>query len=121
MRSKYATYPEYHTSLDNMDMISPSGLQGGYTAAFRFIEAIENDCIPVTNVYCEPQLGKRGLYPTVSTKDSGMQLRDMMNLIAYADGRNSLIEIAEKIGVPVWELYDHLRRLKDEGLMTLSR
>jgi len=120
MRSKYATYPEYHTSLDNMDMISPSGLHGGYTAAFRFIEAIENDCVPVTNVYCEPQLGKRGLYPTVSTKDSGMQLRDMMNLIAYADGKNSLIEIAEKIGIPVWELYGHLHRLTDEGLITLS-
>lgn len=117
MRSKYGTYPEYHTSLDNLDFISPTGLQGAYEALKRSIMCIERNEVLKTTVLCEPQLGKRGLYPTISTKKSSAMVRDMMNLIAYADGTRNLLEIAEKIQVPLWELVPIVERLKDENVV----
>jgi aminopeptidase-like protein len=105
MRSKYGEYPEYHTSLDNLDLISPEGLSGGFHALQKAIEAIERNTVLRSAVYCEPQLGKRGLYPTVSVKGSANEARKMMNFISYCDGNHSLLDIAELIKVPVWDLY----------------
>ncbi len=117
MRSKYGTYPEYHTSLDDLDFISPEGLGGAYEVLQKSIECIEANETLQTTVLCEPQLGKRGLYPTISTKKSGEMVRDMMNLIAYADGTLSLLEIAAKIQTPMWELVPIVQKLKDENLL----
>lgn len=118
MRTKYGEYPEYHTSLDDLvTVVTPSGLEGGYNALRLAIEAIEKNCNPKMTVLCEPQLGKRGLYPTLSTKTSGNEVRLMMNLITWSDGRHSLIEIADKCNCPVWELYPILDRLKEHGLL----
>jgi len=117
MRTKYGEYPEYHTSLDNLDLVSAAGLQGAYEVIRRCIECLEaNETLRVT-VRCEPQLGKRGLYPTLSTKRTAEMVRDMMNLLAYADGSRTLLEIADTIGVPMWELIPIVHRLKDEGLL----
>ena len=117
MRSKYAEYPEYHTSLDDLNLVTASGLGGGFLAYKRILECIEGDCYPRVTVLCEPQLGKRGLYPTLSTKKSGEEVRVMMNLIAYSDGRLSLLEIAERIGQPMWELLPIVERLSGLGLL----
>lgn len=69
MRSKFSNYDEYHTSLDDLTfVVSPQGLEGGYQAIRYAIEAIENNVYPISNFLCEPQLGKRGLYPSLSTK-----------------------------------------------------
>ncbi|MGC9384580.1 MAG: DUF4910 domain-containing protein [Kosmotogaceae bacterium] len=103
-RSKYGEYPEYHTSLDNLSFISPEGLQESYEILKECILTLENNFMYKTKVFCEPQLGKRGLYPTLSTKESGKQVRNMMNLIAYADGEHDLIEIADIIGIPATDL-----------------
>ncbi|HVY03018.1 MAG TPA: DUF4910 domain-containing protein, partial [Caulobacterales bacterium] len=116
MRSKYGAYPEYHTSLDDLSLVTPAGLEGGFTALKRAIETIEADCRPRMNVLGEPQLGKRGLYPTISTKESGATVRTMMNLITYCDGTRTLLEIAEKIGAPAWELRPILDRLAAHDL-----
>jgi aminopeptidase-like protein len=120
MRSKYGEYPEYHTSLDDLSFITPKGLGGGFTALRRAIEAIELDCRPQVSVLCEPQLGKRGLYPTLSTKESSQTVRAMMNLIAYSDGSRSLLDIADMIKVPVWELAPIFQRLCGHGMLADS-
>ena len=117
MRSKYAEYPEYHTSLDDLNLVTASGLGGGFLAYKRILECIEGDCYPRVTVLCEPQLGKRELYPTLSTKKSSEQVRVMMNLITYSDGRLSLLEIAERIGQPMWELLPIVERLSGLGLL----
>jgi aminopeptidase-like protein len=44
---------------------------------------------------CEPQLGRRGLYPTVSIENSTSEIRTMMNLIVYADGAHDMVAQAE--------------------------
>lgn len=104
MRSKYGEYPEYHTSLDDLSLITPAGLEGGFNALRRAIEVIEKDGRLKAALLCEPQLGKRGLYPTLSTKQRSKEVASMMNLLAYCDGRLTLLEIAERIGEPFLEL-----------------
>ena len=117
MRSKYGEYAEYHTSLDDLTLVTPEGLEGGFTALRKAIEVIELNCRPQVTVLCEPQLGKRGLYPTLSTKTSGQSVKAMMDLIAYADGAHSILDIAEIIGVPMWELVPIYQRLNEHGLL----
>lgn len=104
MRSKYGEYPQYHTSLDNLDLVTPSGLEGGFIALRRAIEIIEQNIKLETRVICEPQLGKRGLYTTLSTKDSNEQVKLMMDIITYSDGSHTLLDIADQIGKAFWDL-----------------
>jgi aminopeptidase-like protein len=118
MRSKYGEFPEYHTSLDDLNFVTPSGLAGGFLAYRRILECLESHCYPRVTMLCEPQLGKRGLYPTLSVKNSATQVRTMMNLIAYSDGTLSLLQIAEQIGQPVWELLPIVDSLSQNGLLT---
>lgn len=119
MRSKYGEYPEYHTSLDDLSLVTPQGLEGGFNALRRAIDVIENDVRPKTTVLCEPQLGKRGLYPTLSTKDTSAKVRTMMNLISYCDGKHTLLDIAEIINAPMWELVGILQPLLENGLIEI--
>lgn len=120
MRSRYDSYPEYHTSLDNLTLISPEGLFGGYVALVKSIECLEKNCRPKSLVLCEPQLGKRGLYPDISMKGSGNTLQNMMNLIAYCDGEKSLLEIATLIGAPLWVLRTYIDKLVEENIIALT-
>ena len=99
MRSKYGTYPEYHTSLDNLDLISPQGLTGAFNALKKCLTLLEtNHTYRATNP-CEPQLGKRALYPTLSAKMSASGVETMMNILAYADGQHDVVALADRIGV----------------------
>lgn len=100
MRSKYGTYPEYHTSLDDLKFISQEGLQGGLNAIWKALTIIEQNNIFENKILCEPQLGKRGLYPTTSTKDSGQTVREMMNILAYSDGNHDVIDLSFKLNIP---------------------
>ena len=112
-RSKYGEYPEYHTSKDNMSLISPSGLMGAYSTMQDCINALEHNHKYRVECLGEPQLGKRGLYPTISQKGSYDEVTAMMNFIAYADGKNDLIDISNIIGVPVksiWPIADKLAK-----------
>jgi aminopeptidase-like protein len=118
-RTKYGQYPEYHTSLDDLTLISPSGLYGGYDKIKKAIELLEHNNYYKVNVFCEPQLGKRGLYPTISTKTSGDTVRLMMDFIAYADGNNDLIDIANIIGVQAEELFEIVEKLKKANLIEI--
>lgn len=117
MRSKYGEYPEYHTSLDDLKLVTPSGLAGGLGALARAIDIIEANAIWRTKVLGEPQLGKRGLYPTLSTVGSAQQVRTMMNTIAYADGTRDLIELAETIGADALHCAEILTTLEAHDLV----
>jgi aminopeptidase-like protein len=117
MRTKYGSYPEYHTSLDNLDFISPEGLQGAYAVIKECLAVLEvNYCYRV-KVPCEPQLGKRGLYPTISTLDSSNQVRVMLDFLAYADGKLDLLQIAELINADILECAKIAQTLKEHDLV----
>ena len=119
-RSKFHEYPEYHTSKDNMDFISPEGLQGAYDVYKMCIEVLEKNYCYMVNFLCEPQLGKRGLYPTISQKGSYDSVKVMTDFIAYADGKNDLIDISNIIGVSAHELIDVADRLLENGIIKVS-
>lgn len=116
-RSKYSEYPEYHTSKDDMGLISPSGLQGAYEVYCEIIEALEHNYIYEIQCLCEPQLGKRGLYPTISQKGSYDDIKSMMNFIAYADGSNDLVDISNRIHTPVKHLIPIVEKLSENHLI----
>ena len=117
MRTKYECYPEYHTSLDDLNFVTSAGLYGGYEVLRKCIEVIENNETLRATVLCEPKLSKRGLYPTISTKGSDHRVKDMLNLLAYSDGNSDLLRIAEIINVPLWEMSETINKLKHAGLL----
>lgn len=117
-RSKYHEYPEYHTSADNMDLISPEGLQGAYDVMVKVINALEHNHYYRMLCKCEPQLGKRGLYPTVSQKGTKGDARYMQDFIAYADGRNDLISISNILDTPIDRLIPIKNQLLEHQLLT---
>jgi aminopeptidase-like protein len=120
MRSKYGTYPEYHTSLDDLSLISPAGLGGGIGALAKAILAVEANAVYRATVLGEPQLGRRGLYPTLGTAGSSRTVRNMMTILAYADGGHDLLSIADMLDVPVWELHAVARKLLAHELLVES-
>lgn len=119
-RSKYHEYPEYHTSADNMDLISPEGFSGAYEVMVKVINALENNNFYQMQCKCEPQLGKRGLYPTVSQKGTKGDARYMQDFIAYADGRNDLIGISNILDIPVDKLIPIKDQLMEHHLLAVK-
>ncbi|WP_285906381.1 DUF4910 domain-containing protein [Pseudodesulfovibrio pelocollis] len=116
-RSRFGTYPEYHTSLDNLDVISGEEMANSLNVLKHCVRTVEGNAV-VDNVFCgEPQLGKRGLYPSTSKLGSYEAVRAMNDLIAYADGNRDLLTIGEIIGVPAWELAPVARQLVDAGVL----
>lgn len=120
MRSKFHVYPEYHTSLDDMDLISAEGLGGALEAHRQCLYILEHNRLWRAAMPCEPQLGKRGLYPTLSTPDGARKLKDikrMRNILAMADGTLDLIALAETMGTYALECIPLIERLVKEGLL----
>ena len=118
MRTMYGCYPEYHTSLDDLEnVVTPDGLNGGYWAIRRALDAIECNRKLLVTTICEPQLGRRNLYPTLLTGKYGGETKLMMDLISMCDGTEDLIEIAEQLAIPIWDLNTIALHLEDAGIL----
>lgn len=121
LRSKYGSYPEYHTSLDNLEqVVTPKGLDGGYWAIRKAIEAIEKNKKYQVTVLCEPQMSKRGLYPKLSKNKLKKKTRLMMDFISLCDGKTSLLDIAEILNLPIWDLYEIVNELQNHNLICIN-
>lgn len=116
-RSKYHVYPEYHTSADNLDIISPDGFAGSYTVMRGCIEALERNAVYCVTCLCEPQLGKRGLVPTMSSKETYQETLAMKDILAYADGTNDLLRLSDLIKVPLPAVISAVDKLLPAGLL----
>ncbi len=119
-RTKYWEFQEYHTSLDMMSFISPKGLQGSIDVMKEVIDAIEHNRKYMITTPCEPQLGRRGLYPTLSQKGRYDEVKAMMDFIGYADGNKDLIEISYDIKQPVKILIPIVQKLMENGLLCMG-
>lgn len=112
MRSKYSEYPEYHTSLDDLHFVTAAGLEGTFDVLRECIEIIEGNRVYRAVCLGEPQLGKRGLYPTLSQRNNtAYATKTIVDVLAYADGKNDLLEIAEILSVPVTSLFETVKLL----------
>ena len=96
-------YPEYHTSLDNFKLVTKKGLTGGYNVAKTAIILLDKKIIPKLKILCEPQLGKRNLYPKISKKRYYYShlSQQILDFLQYADGKNSLNRISRLINVNI--------------------
>ena len=120
MNSKYGTFPEYHTSLDDLEFVTPRGLTAALTTHRRILRILERNCAPKTLVLGEPQLGRRGLYSNLSKVGSATSAMPMRNLIAYADGTQDLIALCDTLDEPFETLADLADMLADAGLFSLT-
>ncbi|MBD2580493.1 DUF4910 domain-containing protein [Oscillatoria sp. FACHB-1406] len=102
MRSRHGTFPEYHTSADNLDFIKPESLAESFALCRSIVDALEaNKTYLNQNPKCEPQLGKRGLYRTMGGhQDSGFNEMALLWVLNLSDGKNSLLDIAERSQIP---------------------
>ncbi len=118
-RSKFHIFPEYHTSADDMNLISPEGLAGSYEVMTDCIELMEKNRIYKLKCLCEPQLGKRGLVPTMSSKETYQETLATKDVIAYSDGRNDLIEMSRIIKQPLDIITNVIDKLYGAGLLEI--
>jgi aminopeptidase-like protein len=116
-RTKYGEYPEYHTSLDNFDVVTLNGVKGGYEVAKLAIQNLMERQIPKVNILCEPQLGKRNLYSNLSFKGSKSSSRNITNFLQYSDGLNDLNGISKKIKIDLRKTKKIFQILKKENLV----
>ena len=117
MRSKYNTYPEYHTSLDDLSVISADGLGGAFEVYRSILTLLEHNVVYRATTLCEPQLGKRNLYPDVSQKQNWDSVIQLVNVLSFADGKNDLIGLSDAIKLPFDKTLSMLRVLYREGLV----
>ena len=100
-RTPNGAYPEYHTSADNMDLITPSAMADSLAAYRAILALIENNYVYQSNFpYCEPQLGKRGLYRTTGGHGNPEQRQlAILWVLNQANGQHDLLDIAERSGL----------------------
>ncbi len=118
-RTKFGKFKEYHTSNDNLDFVTEKGLQGGFEYVKKCIEILENNNLYQIKTIGEPQLGKYGLYPTISQKGSADYTRRLTNIIAYLNGENSILDIAEILNVPFNEVLEIIMQLNEKNLINI--
>ena len=117
-RTKYGEYPEYHTSLDNFNVVTIKGLRGGYLVAKTSIEILLKKIIPKIKILCEPNMGKRKLYPTLSTGSVNQSTKNIMNFLTYSDGNNDLRNISKLIRINYFQTKKIYQLLLKKKLLT---
>jgi len=110
-------YPEYHTHKDNFNVVTQKGLEGSFNVVKKIIDAIELELYPKTTMFGEPNLGKRGLYPTLSQKGKYDNTRLRMNLIAQSDGMTNIFKIAKLLKEPLDKLCNEYSLLKSKKVL----
>jgi aminopeptidase-like protein len=119
MRTPHGEYPEYHTSADNLQFVKPDSLEDSLRTCLNVISLLEdNVTYRSTNPFCEPRLGKRGLYRAVGgdTKEPINELA-MLWVLNLSDGAHSLLDIAERSGLGFDVIRSAAQLLKQHGLL----
>ncbi len=119
MRSVWGTFPEYHTSADNLDFIQPRQLAESLRICAAILDVLENDRrYRNLSPFCEPQLGKRGLYPSGGGESLAREIHARLWVLNLSDGRHSLLEIAERSRLPFPMIQDAANILCRGGLLS---
>lgn len=118
-RSQFGTYPEYHTSADNLDFVKTSALVNSFETYLKVIDVLENNHTYLnTNPKCEPQLGKRGLYSTMGGKQTTPEDRmAMLWVLNLSDGEHTLLDITERSNLSFSSIKNAASMLAKSGLL----
>lgn len=119
MRSMYGTFPEYHTSADNLDFVRPEALADSLALLLDIYDILENDRrFRNLNPKGEPQLGRRGLYDWLGGRnDADAAQMALLWVLNLGDGEHSLLDIAERAGLPFDAVRDAAEALVQKGLL----
>ncbi len=121
MRSVWGTFPEYHTSADNMDFIRPLCLAESLRVCAAVVDVLENNTRYCNkSPYGEPQLGKRGLYRSTGGVTVGFEISAGLWVLNLSDGEHSLLDIAERSGLQFSVISDAAELLCREGLLSVA-
>ena len=120
-RTKYGEFKEYHSSLDNFNLVTLKGVVGGYNVAKKAINILQKSIIPKNKVFCEPQLSKRSMYNTISKvnyrSNKFSYSKKILNFLQYSDGKNRLEEISNNIQLSLNETKKIFKILKKNNLI----
>jgi len=118
MRSVWGTFPEYHTSADDLDFIHPTQLASSLRICAAIIDVLENNRrYRNLNPFCEPQLGRRNLYRTTGGDAIPEEINARLWVLNLSDGEYSLLDIAERSGIPFSLICGAAERLYEGGLL----
>jgi len=119
MRSVWGTFPEYHTSADDPDFVTPGSLAGTWKVCLAAIELIENNrTYRNLKPFCEPQLGKRNLYRSTGGESLDAQINARLWVLNLSDGAHSLLDIAERSGLPFSSIHEAAKLLIEADLLS---
>ena len=118
MRSVWGTFPEYHTSADNLEFIRPQSLTESLRVCAAIFDVLEgNRRYCNQSPFCEPQLGKRNLYRSTGGESIGAEINARLWVLNFSDGEHSLLDIAERSGVPFAAIRQAADLLEEAGLL----
>lgn len=118
MRTPHGSYPQYHTSADNLDFIDAGSLADSLLVCLAVFHVLEQNRRYVNlNPCCEPQLGKRGLYSAIGGSKVKELEMAMLWTLNFSDGNVSLLDIAEKSGLEFATLAQAAGLLSKHGLL----
>jgi aminopeptidase-like protein len=119
-RTPHGRFPEYHTSADNLDFVTPTSLADSLVTCLRIAEILEGNLVYLNqNPKCEPQLGRRGLYSATGGHGNPKAVQEaLLWVLSFADGLHSLLDIAERSRLPFETVRLAARTLEDHGLLT---
>ena len=120
MRTRYGHFEEYHTSSDDLEFVTPAGLQGGFELVRDCVAELEASEYLRTPIKGEPQLAKRGLYHTMHARTVADEVLLRTHILAYSDGLHSTQDIAALTGRPLTEISLLATELVEHGLVSYS-
>jgi aminopeptidase-like protein len=122
-RAAEGGYPEYHTSADNLELVTPEALADAFSAFCEIIEVVERDGYYRNLLgHGEPQLGKYGLYDSMGGASSVEAGRlALLWVLNQADGSKSLLEVAERSGLGFDDVALAAAKLEQAGLLARTQ
>lgn len=120
-RTPHGEYPEYHTSADGLELVTGDHLDEALWALLRIFDVLENDDRYVNlQPHGEPQLGRRGLYPTTGGRSADETTLAMLWALGLSDGTTSILQVAQRADLDFACLRRASSRLEGAGLLQRS-
>jgi aminopeptidase-like protein len=121
-RSREAEYEEYHSSADDLELVRPEALEEALDAVLEILDVLDTDRRYLNLApKGEPQLGRRGLYPKVGGPAAEQDQLAILWVLNQSDGQNSLLDIADRSGIPYASLRRNAVKLVEAGLLAENR